>query len=113
MRGGSEEIVDYPEKEHFRSLAELENTIQQLSDKGVYLFKTSGILVGALKPVHLSDEAQKNVMIALLCPDNPIEIIVSTVLLFLQWEKYMRVVLTRMGPHTVQPVSLLHFCLLL
>ena len=27
---GSEEIIDYPEKVHFRSLAELENTIQHL-----------------------------------------------------------------------------------
>ena len=44
--------------------------MQHLSDQGVYLSKTSGILVGALKPVHLSNEAQKNVMTALLCPDN-------------------------------------------
>lgn len=68
---GSEEIVDYPEKVHFRSLVELENTIQHLSDQETDLSKTSGILVGALKPVHLSNETQKNVMMELLCHDNP------------------------------------------
>ena len=56
---GSEEIVDYPEKVHFRSIAELEHTIQHLSDQGIDLSKTSGILVRALKPVHLFNETEE------------------------------------------------------
>lgn len=52
----SAETVSYPKEAHYGSLAELEDAKQHFSDEANHLAKLNGILVGALKPVHLFGE---------------------------------------------------------
>ena len=56
----SEKVNACPEKIHYKSLADLENAMQHLSDEPIHMSKTNGILLGALKPVHFSNERHKN-----------------------------------------------------
>lgn len=55
-----EEVNTNPVKAHYRSLAELENAIEHSSYEKIHQSFPSGILLGALKPVHLSNEVHRN-----------------------------------------------------
>ena len=64
VQGNSSETVSYPKKAHYGSLAELEDAKKHFSDEANHLAKGNGILVGALKPVHLFGEVQRNSILA-------------------------------------------------
>ena len=72
QENGSEVTICYPVKAHYGSLATLEHAIEHMNEEGNCMAKTNGILVGALKPVHLTDEVQKNSILAHLSHDQRI-----------------------------------------
>ena len=60
QEGFSETDICYPKERHYQSLPALESDLQNFTTGARHLSATCGILVGRLKPIHLSDASQIN-----------------------------------------------------